>query len=126
MIVVLDTNACMMPSQFRIDLFEELRELLGSFEPVVLQEVVSELQGISQGQGNQAAAARFGISLSRMCRNVESGYNEGTVDDRIAGYAKNHGGMVVTNDRILRNLLLSRNIPVISLKNKKKLSIIRR
>ena len=118
-------NAFMMASQFRIDLFGELRELTGSFEPVVLNEVVRELRGIAQGNGRHAAAAKVGLTLSEQCRIVESGERSGTVDERIAGYTERHGGMVVTNDRKLRDFLMSRNIPVISLKNKKKLDIFR-
>ncbi|MEI7433135.1 MAG: PIN domain-containing protein [Methanomicrobiales archaeon] len=124
--VLLDTNALMMPSQFRIDLFEELRDLLGSYEPVVLAEVVEELKRLSAGHGRDAAAARLGLEMSRKCTIVESGSGEGTVDERISGYAGQHGGMVLTNDRALRNQLLTQKIPVISLKNQKKLGVIRR
>lgn len=124
--VLLDTNALMMPYQFRIDLFEELRDLLGAYEPVVLAEVVSELKRLSEGHGKDAAAARLGLDISRKCTIVESGSVEGSVDERISGYAGLHGAMVLTNDRILRNQLLSRKIPVISLKNQKKLGVIRR
>ena len=120
-----DANAFMMASQFRIDLFGESRELIGSFEPVVLGDVVRELTGIAQGNGRHAAAARFGLSISDQCRIVEGGDTPGSVDERIASYAECHGGMVVTNDRELRDLLLSKNIPVISLKNKKRLDIFR-
>ncbi len=124
--VLLDTNALMMPSQFRIDLFEELRDLLGAYEPVVLVEVVEELRRLSGGHGKDAAAARLGLEMSRKCTIVESGSEEGTVDGRISGYAGQHGGMVLTNDRALRNKLLIQRIPVISLKNQKKLGVIRR
>lgn len=124
--VLLDTNALMMPSQFRIDLFEELRELLGSYEPVVLAEVVNELMRLSAGHGKDAAAARLGLEMSRKCTLAESGSDEGTVDERISAYAGRHGGMVLTNDRALRNQLLTQRIPVISLKNQKKLDVIRR
>ena len=65
--VLLDTNALMMPSQFRIDLFEELRDLLGSYEPVVLTDVVNELKRLSGGHGKDAAAARLGLE---MCQTV--------------------------------------------------------
>jgi uncharacterized protein len=120
-----DTNAFMMASQFKIDLFRELRELTGSFEPVVLSDVVQELRGIAKGAGKHAAAARFGLALSDQCRIVETGDDSGSVDERIARFAESHGGMVVTNDRDLREFLLSKNIPVISLKNKKKLDVFR-
>ena len=125
-IVVLDTNALMMPAQFRIDLFSELQCLLGSYEPVVLDEVTRELEGISGGHGKDAAAARHGLEITRRCRNEPSGIEGDSVDERIAGYARKHRGFVVTNDRGLRNRLLLEGVPVISLKNQRKLGIIRR
>jgi rRNA-processing protein FCF1 len=89
--VLLDTNALMMPSQFRIDLFEELRDLLGSYESIVLVEVVEELKRLSSGHGKDAAAARLGLEMSRKCTIVESGSGEGTVDERIVGLPDDTG-----------------------------------
>jgi rRNA-processing protein FCF1 len=57
--VLLDTNALMMPSQFQIDLFEELRMLLGSFEPVVLSGVLDELAGLSRMAQQPVWASRL-------------------------------------------------------------------
>ena len=59
--VLLDANALMMPSQFQIDLFDELRMLLGSFEPVVLSGIMQELTGLSRAKGRDGAAARCGL-----------------------------------------------------------------
>ena len=53
--ILLDANALMMPVQFQIDLLDELRMLLGAFEPVVLSGVIGELTGLSRAKGRDGA-----------------------------------------------------------------------
>jgi len=125
--VLLDANALMMPSQFRIDLFDELRMLLGSFEPVVLSGVLQELTGLSRAKGRDGAAARYGLSLGDQCTVVQSSDLEsGSVDAQVIEYAAKHACVVVTNDRRVRDALFARGLSVISLRQQKKLEILRR
>jgi hypothetical protein len=117
----------MMPVQFQIDLFDELRMLLGAFEPVVLSTVIGELTGLSRAKGRDGAAARHGLVLGEKCTIVESGELEsGSIDAQLIEYAARNACMVVTNDRRIRNALLTRGISVISMRNQKKLEILRR
>jgi rRNA-processing protein FCF1 len=125
--ILLDANALMMPVQFQIDLFDELRMLLGAFEPVVLSGVIGELTGLSRAKGRDGAAARHGLVLGEKCTTVESGELQlGSVDAQMIEYAARNACMVVTNDRRIRNALLTRGISVISMRNQKKLEILRR
>ncbi len=125
--VLLDANALMMPSQFQIDLFDELRMLLGSYEPVVLPGVIHELEGLSRAKGRDGAAARMGLSLVEQCAVVESADLESTsVDEQVIEYAAKKSCFVVTNDRRVRDALFARGIGVISLRNQKKLELLRR
>ncbi len=123
--VVLDANALMMPGKFRIDLIEAIRDLLGSFEPVILEEVAAEIEGLARGHGSDAAAARFGLELAARFGTVQSGCSGESVDERIACYAAQNEAVVATNDRLLRQKLLAKGISVISMKKQKKLDIIR-
>lgn len=124
--VLLDTNALMMSYQFRIDLFAEVRSLVGTFEPVVLRGILSELRRLSCGHGREAAAARFALAIGERCTLSGSDDDMRPVDKKIIDYAVKEGCIVVTNDRVLRNELLSRHIAVISLRNRKKLEILRK
>ncbi len=125
--VLLDANALMMPSQFQIDLFDELRMLLGSYEPVVLSGILQELAGLSRAKGRDGAAARWGLSLGDKCTIIESGDLESTsVDAQVIEYAAKNSCLVVTNDRRVREALFTRGIGVISLRKQKKLEILRR
>ena len=124
--VLLDANALMMPFQFRVDIFDELRNLIGAYEPLILTEVIQELKGLSQGRGRGGSAARSALLLSHRCLETGSGFIDGTVDEKIVRFAAEQGCMVCTNDRDLRDSLLSRGIPVITLLPQKKLGILRR
>ena len=125
--VLLDANALMMPAQFQIDIFDELRMLLGSFEPVVLSGVLQELAGLTRAKGRDGAAARLGLTLGERCTVAESGELEsGSVDAQVIEYAARNSCMVVTNDRRVREALFARGIGVISLRKQKKLEILRR
>jgi rRNA-processing protein FCF1 len=123
--ILLDANALMMPAQFSIDLFDELRQLVGAFEPLVLDSIMRELAGISSGKGRDAAAARYALSVAQRCITVHSPEPaSGTVDEQVIGYAQNNGCLVVTNDRHLREQLLSQGIGVISMRKQKRLELI--
>lgn len=124
--VLFDANALMIQFQFRIDVFGEVRNLIGAYEPLILAGVIKELRGLARGMGREGSAARSALSLVERCTRVESGIPEGSVDEKIVDYARRKGCMVMTNDRALRNTLLSYSIPVITLKQRKKLEILRR
>ncbi len=121
--VLLDANALMMPVQFGVDVLEEIRWLIGSYEPVTLADVLYELEGLAKGRGEDAAAARVGLSLSSRCTVIRDGPSAGSVDERIAEYAKKEHCIVVTNDRGLRRRLLRMGIDIITLRKKKTLEI---
>jgi uncharacterized protein len=126
-ITLIDTNAFLMTSQFRIDLLEELKWMLGVTHPGVPDVVIRELEGLSRGRGNHASAARIGLMFARHCTVIPMEGQEGEpVDDQILSYAMRERCRVVTNDRDLRNRLLNEGLEVISLKGKQKLEIIRR
>jgi len=123
--VLLDTNALLMPAQFRVDLYDELLALFGDFEPITLEEVVGELSGLSRGRGRDAAAARVGLAMARRSTVVPSGSTAERVDDRVIEYARREGCTVVTNDRQLRKALLGEGIDVVSMRRERTLELMR-
>jgi hypothetical protein len=117
----------MMPAQFQIDLFDELRTLIGGFEPIVLDSVMGELEGLSHNKGRDGAAARCGFTLGKNCTIADSRDLESrTVDAQVIEYATQNGCLVVTNDRRVRDALFTRGIGVISMRKQKKLELLRR
>jgi uncharacterized protein len=125
--VLIDTNAFLMTFQFRIDLLEELRWMLGILRPGVPDVVLRELEGLARGQGNNGSAARLGLLFAKQCVVVQmEGKGGEPVDDQIFSYARRERCRVVTNDRALRDRLLAEGLEVISMKGKQKLEILRR
>lgn len=123
--VLFDANALMIPGQFGVDIFSETENLVGSFDPVTIKGVVAELEGLCNGRGRDASAARVGLSLSRRCTVIDNVKSNIPVDDKIVKTAEEMDCMVLTNDRGLKNKLLENNIDVIVLRNQKTLEIIR-
>jgi rRNA-processing protein FCF1 len=117
----------MMPAQFQVDLFDELRNILGGFEPIVLSSVMRELEGLSRAKGRHGAAARLGLALGEKCTIAENGdVSSVSVDAQVIDYAVQHNCMVVTNDRRVRDELFAHGIGVISMRKQKKLELLRR
>lgn len=125
MSVLLDANALLVPVQFGIDIFEEIGRIVGAYEPLTLDSVLEELERLSRGKGRDAIAARVGRSLCERCRVVHASTSGITVDEQLALYAREHGCIVVTNDRQLRTTLLEQGIDVISLRKQKKLELLK-
>ncbi|MFW6018869.1 MAG: PIN domain-containing protein [Halapricum sp.] len=122
MTVVLDTNALMMPVECDLRVFDELKRLLGSVDPIVPEQVLAELESLSGGASEEATAASVGLDLADRCRVVEAGPEY--ADDAVLAVAERDSvEYAVTNDRPLRERLLEAGVPVISLRGEHKLAI---
>ena len=122
--VGMDTNALMMPVECGLRLFDELDRLFGpgAAEYLVPQAVVDELDALAAGSGNAAKAASVGKDLADRCRVVET--NESYADDAVVELAEDGDlAAVVTNDRPLRDRLLSRGVRVVGLRGRNRLGI---
>ena len=124
--VLLDANALMLPAQFRIDIFDELQGLLGSFEPLILESVMQELEGLSRAGGKTGAAARCALVLAKQCTIVSDDQPHVQVDEQVVRYAVKNKCIVMTNDRRVRDALFAKGIGVISLRKQKKMELLQR
>ena len=123
--VLLDTNALMMPGQLDVRLDTELERLLGNIDAVVPTVVYTELERIAEhGTPSEASAAAVGREIAdRIGRQIDTESDD--ADPAIVELAE--AGIpdyVVTNDTPLRNRVLDADIPVISLRGRTKLAII--
>ena len=122
--VGMDTNALMMPVEVGVRVFDELDRLLGPgmAEYVIPRPVADELDALSAGSGEEAKAASVGKDLANRCRILET--NESYADDAIVELAEDGAfDYVVTNDRPLRDRLLSRGVRVIGVRGTNRLGI---
>ncbi|QZP36521.1 PIN domain-containing protein [Halobaculum magnesiiphilum] len=121
--VVLDTNALMMPVECGVRVFEELDRLVDDPELVTPEAVVAELETLAAGAGEEATAASVGRDLAERCRVIETAqqYADDAVVELASG--EDFDGYVVTNDRPLRERLLARGVRVIGLRGANTLAI---
>jgi len=123
--VILDSNAFFVPLEFKMDIFEELKTLLGrNLEFILLSPVKAELEVLAAGDEQKLRRqANFALRLAEKCRLVAvEGRGEAT-DDAIVRVAQSWGVPVFTNDRILKQRLRDISVPVIYLRQKSRLDI---
>lgn len=124
--VVIDSNFLFVPSQFHLDIFEELASLLNQrFEPILLSSTQKELQGLTESNSpKMQRQALLALKLAEKCRvvRVEKGLRE-TYDDVIVRVAAEWKSPVATNDRQLRRRLRNLGVPVIFLRQTHRLEL---
>lgn len=124
--VILDSNFLLIPSQFQIDIFEGLMNLLNQrFEPILLSPTYNELRTIAEKSSpNLRKQASFALKLAEKYNivYVKQKINEAH-DDLILRIAEKWRCPVATNDRELRKKLRNHKILVIYLRGKSRLEM---
>jgi len=121
--IVLDTNALMMPVECNVRVFEELDRLgFDVVDCLVPRSVLAELEKLADGGGKEATAASVGRDLADRCgvRAASADYADDAVLELAGDDDVTHA---VTNDAPLKRRLLDRGVPVISLRGRNKLAI---
>jgi len=124
--IILDSNALLVPLQFKIDIFEELKTLLNvNFEPVLLSPIRRELEKLaSNGSPQMRKNASYSLKLAEKCRSIDVDEEGGVSPDNvIIKVAAKWKCPVFTNDRQLRKKLRDINVPVIYVRQKSRLEI---
>lgn len=120
--VIIDTNGFMIPVQFGVDIFEELKRL-GFNEFFVPEAVVFEIEKlIKRERGSDRTAAKVARSMMDRCERITAA--TGPADDVILRLAKEMGAAVLTNDIGLKRRLAEEGIQTISLRQKNKLDFV--
>jgi rRNA-processing protein FCF1 len=124
--VIFDSNFFFIPSQFKIDIFEELTNLLNQqFDPIILSSTQKELQRLSKESSLKIRKqASLALKLAEKCRivDVEKARRE-TPDDLIVRVAVEWKCPTATNDRELRKRLRNLGVPVIFLRQRRRLEL---
>jgi len=123
--IILDSNFLFIPFQFQVDVLNEMEDLLGKFEPIVLSTTVEELEKLAREESEKTRRqALQALKITEKCTliQVEKGPAE-SYDDVILRKAKEWSCPVATNDRNLRKRLREENIPAVYLRQRKKLEL---
>lgn len=107
-IVVLDTNALLMPFEIRINLDLAVSEVLGDVEFVVPGPLIGELKHLK----NKYAGAA--LELARRYRIIQA---ESKGDQSVIEVALLTKGYVLTNDKALRQRLRKEKVPLLYLRS---------
>lgn len=121
----MDANFFFLPSQFKLDIFEELADLLAQrFEPILLSTTQEEIEGLSKSIPKIRKQALLANRFAKKCKFmvVEKHLME-SYDEVIVRVASKWKCPVATNDRELRKRLRKKKIPVIFLRQKSRLEI---
>ncbi|WP_292466767.1 DNA-binding protein [Methanolobus sp.] len=119
--VIIDTNALMIPVQFNVDIFTELKRL-GYDTHIVPTAVINELDKLIKNlKGEDRIAAKVARAMADRCKIITA---EGHADNVILDLATGLSASVLTNDIGLRKRLEKRHVPVICLRQKNRLEII--
>jgi len=124
--VILDANFLFIPSRFKVDIFEELTNLLNQrYDPVLLSPTYREILKIAEkGSPKTRQQASLALKLAEKCRmiSVEQGFKE-THDDVVVRIATEWRCPVATNDAALRKRLRNISVPVIYLRQRSRLEM---
>ena len=110
-IVLLDTNALLMPFQFRVNLETELGRLMGSADLAIPSPVWTELEFLAERDRD----ARAALQLAARYRVIDA---PGSADDALLDLGISLRAVVVTNDQPLLDRLRAASIPRIFLRSR--------
>ncbi len=124
--VILDSSFLFIPSQFKIDIFEELAKVLDRrIEPIILSPTYKELQKIAKSESTKLCRqAALALKFAQECRKIDVEKDDAESHDSvIVRVASEMDYCVATNDRALRRRLRRINVPVIYLRQKSRLAV---
>ncbi len=117
--IVFDTNFCMVPFEFKVDIIDELNRIMPEkYEVLIPNLVVDELNKIARGIGKRAIAARSALEFVKNFKkvNVEK---RGSVDKSIIYFAKENNCILATQDKEMKRIARSLGVPTITMRQKK-------
>ncbi len=113
----------LVPGQFRVDIFEEIRDIIeGDIVFVITHSVKKELEKISKSKSKDSTASKLALSfIKRKNLQVIEGNGRNT-DEEIVNLA-DENTIVATNDKLLQKKLKEKKIKVIYLRSKSMLDL---
>ncbi|MBD3312332.1 hypothetical protein GF352_02660 [archaeon] len=118
--VLFDTNALLMPFELKVNPYKGVKDLIPGASLITLKACVKELKGLKPRLWEQAVSLGKKQGLRVV---LYQSVNNLSVDDLIVQYAKEHGSLVLTQDKLLRKKLLNSSLRVVILRQKKKFMI---
>ena len=112
--MIFDSSFLMAVAETPTPWSEDIVDSIGKFEPVLLECVGEELQGLTSGRGRRSRTARVALELSERFARLACG--GARVDDEIVSAASAEGAVVATTDADLAGAARAARLRVISLR----------
>ena len=119
--VILDTNFLLIPYQFNVDIFAEIKRICDfKHELAVLDKTLGELSSITEKQkGKNRMAASFALKLLKgKSLKIIRTHSQKPVDDLLVEHAEK-GAIIATQDAALKRKIRVKKGKIIILRNKK-------
>jgi hypothetical protein len=125
--ILLDTNFLLVPIQLRLDIFSEIYNICDfKHKLFILDKTIEELKNIAEKQrGKNKEAAKFALKLIKLkgigiIKATEKS-KKSTADELMLKKANKNEFIVATQDKNLKKQLKAKGIPVIIVRQKKRL-----
>ena len=123
--IVLDTNFLLIPGQFGVDIFSEIKRIVDfGYQLVIVEKTIEELQKLLEtGKKQDKQASKLAISLLET-QNIkrDDSHSHKNADDSIVDIS-DADTYVATQDRVLRERVKKKGAKIIGLRQKKYLII---
>ena len=121
--MVLDTNFLMIPGQFKVDIFEEIKRLMiDPYEVGIYKETIDELNKIAAANTRDKMSAKIALKLIKQknLKTLKNSSSETSYIDEIILNNVAEEDVVCTQDKALKRLLKTRypGIRIITLNRK--------
>ena len=118
--IILDTNFLLIPQQFKIDIFSEIKRIADfKYDLYIVDKTIDELKKIIDSRQKQKnkLAAKIALQLIKKYKIKKIKTQENNVDNAILKTA-NKNYLVATQDKLLKSKLKKKSIPLIVLRQK--------
>ena len=117
--VLLDTNMVLVPAQFKIDVYDEIKRMHPDYRIGILRGTVEELEILATRNNTLAKEVKLAKDIMRK-EKIEILESQGPVDDALIQKGKT-GMIIATNDKELRKKLQKEGVKTIYLRNKERI-----
>ncbi len=116
--IIIDTNFAIIPFQFKIDIFQEFKNIIGKQYKLLFPKIcLEELKKTSYKDETLKLLKAKNVDF------IDVGIKK-NVDDSILEYAKEKNACIATQDKELKKKALKEGLCVITLRQKKYLKVI--
>ena len=112
--VIFDSSFLMAVVERPTTWHEDLVEVIGNFQPVLLECVGAELLKLASGRGNRSRKARVVLDMTSNFKRLACG--SARVDDEIVSAASSGKHLIATTDRELLKSARAAHVRVITLR----------